>query len=101
MVANILFAFCICYCAFQIMFFSNFLFNQTLTSTILTWASPVAQWQGIYLQVWSRRKHGFDPWVRRIPWRKAWQPLQYSCLENPMDRGAWWATVHGVKNSWT
>ena len=27
-------------------------------------------------------------------------PLQYSCLENPMDRGAWWATVHGVKNSW-
>ena len=24
------------------------------------------------------------------------QPLQCSCLENPMDRGAWWATVHGV-----
>ena len=23
-------------------------------------------------------------------------PLQYSCLENPMDRGAWWATVHGI-----
>ena len=23
-------------------------------------------------------------------------PLQYSCLENPMDRGAWWATIHGV-----
>ena len=23
-------------------------------------------------------------------------PLQYSCLENPMERGAWWATVHGV-----
>ena len=27
--------------------------------------------------------------------------LQYSCLENPMDRGAWWATVHGVAKSWT
>ena len=27
--------------------------------------------------------------------------LQYSCLENPMDRGAWWATVHGVTNSRT
>ena len=27
--------------------------------------------------------------------------LQYSCLENPMDRGAWWATVHGVTKSWT
>ena len=28
-------------------------------------------------------------------------PLLYSCLENPMDRGAWWATVQGVTGSWT
>ena len=28
-------------------------------------------------------------------------PLQYSCLENPMDRGAWWAAIHGVTNSQT
>ena len=28
-------------------------------------------------------------------------PLQYSYLENPMDRGAWWATVHGAVKSWT
>ena len=28
-------------------------------------------------------------------------PFQYSCLENPMDRGAWWATVHGVAKSQT
>ena len=28
-------------------------------------------------------------------------PLQYSCLENPMDRGAWWAAVHRVEQSWT
>ena len=28
-------------------------------------------------------------------------PLQYSCLENPMDGGAWWAAVHGVAQSWT
>ena len=28
-------------------------------------------------------------------------PLQYSCLENPMEGGAWWATVHGVAKSWT
>ena len=27
-------------------------------------------------------------------------PLQYSCLENPMERGAWWVTVHGVAQSW-
>ena len=28
-------------------------------------------------------------------------PLQYSCLENPMDGGDWWAAVHGVAKSWT
>ena len=28
-------------------------------------------------------------------------PLQYSCLGNPRDRGAWWTTVHGVTKSWT
>ena len=27
--------------------------------------------------------------------------LQYSCLENYMDRGTWWATVHGVTKSWS
>ena len=30
-----------------------------------------------------------------------WHPLQYFCLENPMDEGAWWAEVHGVAKSWT
>jgi len=28
-------------------------------------------------------------------------PLQYSCLENPKDRGAWWAAIYGVTQSWT
>ena len=32
----------------------------------------------------------------KIPWRKIANPLQFSCLENSMDRGAWWATIHGV-----
>ena len=27
-------------------------------------------------------------------------PLQYACLGNPMDRGAWWATIHGVPKEW-
>ena len=31
-----------------------------------------------------------------IKWRRKWQPIQNSCLGNPMDRGAWWATVHGA-----
>ena len=32
-----------------------------------------------------------DPCVRRILWRRGWQPRQYPCLENPMGRGAWQA----------
>ena len=35
----------------------------------------------------------------RFPGEENGNPLQYSCLENPMDRGAWWATVHGVAKS--
>ena len=34
------------------------------------------------------------------PLEEAWQPLQYSGLENPMDRGAWQASVHRVAKSW-
>ena len=37
----------------------------------------------------------------RSPGEGNGNPLQYSCLENPMDGGAWWATVHGVAKSWT
>ena len=36
-----------------------------------------------------------------IPGEGNGNPLQYSCLENSMDRGPWWATVHGVAKSWT
>ena len=36
------------------------------------------------------------PGMGRSPGGGNGNPLQYSCLENPMDRGAWWATVHGV-----
>ena len=43
----------------------------------------------------------FDPWIRNIPWRRKGNPLQYYCLENTMDRGSWWATVHGVAKSQT
>ena len=35
------------------------------------------------------------------PLEEAWQPTQYSCLENPMDRGVWQSTVHRVIKSWT
>ena len=41
-----------------------------------------------------------DPWVGKIPRGGNGDPLQGSGLENPMDRGAWWAAVHGVTESW-
>ena len=42
---------------------------------------------------------GLIPGSGRSPGGGHGNPLQYSCLENPMDRGAWWATVHGVSES--
>ena len=42
-----------------------------------------------------------QPEAGRSPGGRHGNPLQYSSLENPMDRGAWWATVHGVTKSWT
>ena len=44
---------------------------------------------------------GSTPGSGRSPGEGNGNPLQYSCLENPMDRGAWWATVHGVAKSQT
>ena len=44
---------------------------------------------------------GLIPGSERSPGGGNGNPLQYSCLENPMDRGAWWATVHGVAKSRT
>ena len=41
-------------------------------------------------ETWVRSLH------RKIPWRRECNPLQYFCLGNPMDRGAWQATVHEV-----
>ena len=44
---------------------------------------------------------GSIPGWGRSPGEGNGNPLQYSCLENPMDGEAWWATVHGVTESWT
>ena len=79
-------------------------------------ASPVAQWvknpsanvedaginPGIKpCQCRRRRRLEFDPWVGKIPVGGNGNPVQYPHLKNPMDRGSWWATVHGVAKSWT
>ena len=47
------------------------------------------------------RDTGSIPELERFPGRGHGNPLQYFCLENRMDRGAWWATVHEVTKSWT
>ena len=47
------------------------------------------------------RGAGSIPGLGRSPGGGHGNPLQYSCLENPMDRGAWWATVRRVAKSWT
>ena len=47
------------------------------------------------------RDTGSIPGLGRSPGEGSSNPLQYSCLENPMGRGAWWATVHGVAKSQT
>jgi len=43
------------------------------------------------------RAAGSIPGLGRSPGEGHGNPLQYSCLENPMDRGAWWVTVHGLQ----
>ena len=44
---------------------------------------------------------GLIPGLERSPGGDKGNPLQYSCLENPMDRGAWQVTVHKVAENWT
>ena len=58
------------------------------------WISPVARGKESTRQC---RRGRFNPWVRKIPGEGNGNPLQYSCLKNPMDRGAWQATVHGLQ----
>ena len=75
------------------------LFNRNLLSTL---GSPGGAGGTESPCQCSRCKRcGFNPWIGKIPWRGNGNPFQYSCLENSMDSGAWWATVHGVSKSRT
>ena len=47
------------------------------------------------------RDTGLIPESGRSPGGGDGNPLQYPCLENPMDRGVWWATFHSVAENWT
>ena len=64
-----------------------------------SWASLVAQ---LVKNLSAVQRPGLDPWVVKIPWRRA-LATHPSILawRISMDRGAWWATVHGVTKGWT
>ena len=51
--------------------------------------------------VGDKKDTGSIPGLGRFPGEGDGNPLWHSCLENPMDRGAWWATFHGVTKSQT
>ena len=63
------------------------------------WTSPVAQM--VKNLPAFRKTQVLIPGLGRSPGEGNGSPLQYSCLESPMDRGSWWATVHGVTKSQT
>ena len=72
---------------------------RTRLSEFKTWifsllVSLAAQWERIHS--YQCRRLGFDSRVRTSPGEGNGNSLQYSCLGNPMFRGAWWATFHGV-----
>ena len=70
----------------------------------LAYFAAVLSMIGDWLRVLSKKTKeevGFRPDSLNVPEvRNIGTPLQYSCLENPVDGGAWWAAVHGVAKSW-
>ena len=80
--------------------FSSFIlfFSTPLVRFIYLLASLVAH---MVKNLPAMQEAGSIPGSGRSPGEENGNPLQYSSLENPMDRGAWWATVHRVAKSWT
>ena len=71
-------------------------------STVNVQASQVALMvKNLPVNAGDVRDAGSIPGSGRSPRGGHSNPLQYSCLENPTYRGAWWATLHGVAKSWT
>ena len=82
---------------------------ETFACHFAEWGGQKAPWIKVWVlseNLWQRaslvksacqcRRHMFDPWVRKIPGEGNDNPLQYFCLGNPVDRGVWWAVIHGV-----
>ena len=60
-------------------------------------ACGLPRWLSGKQYAYKCRRHGLIPGLGRTPGVGNGNPLQYSCLENSMDRGAWWDTAHGLQ----
>ena len=75
------------------------IYNETVES--VDWTRVVLAVKSLPASVGDAREVSSIPGSGRSPEDGNGNPLQYSCLENFMDRGAWWAIVHGVEKSQT
>ena len=91
-------------CASFCVFFSQFLLPCVLIELfhcLSYWDNCVPQWLNSNASACNAGDLGLIPGWGRSPGGGNGNPFQYSCLENPMDRGVWWTTVHGLLKSWT
>ena len=79
-----------CLCAFFFRFFSIISYYKILN---------IAFWLNSKESACQRRDAALILGSERFPGEGNGNPLQYSCLGNPMESGAWWATVHGAAKS--
>ena len=74
--------------------------NYKIFSTLL-WLPRRCSGEESANQYRGHKRRRFNPWVWKIPRSKKWQSTPVFCLENSMDRGAWWTTVYGIAKNWT
>ena len=84
---------------------NKYLLTMAPHSSTLAWKIPWAEEPGRLQSMGSLR--AWHDWATSLSlltfmrWRRKWQPLQYSCLQNPRDGGAWCAAVYGIAQSRT
>ena len=83
-------------------FFEVLTYNTMLILDTQTWTSQVSLVvKNLPAKAGDLRDADSIPGSRRSSGVENGNALQYSCLENPMERGVWWTSVHRVKKSWT
>ena len=98
--------FCLCHLQIVRVLLLSFLFGCPSFPCPVAVALPTVCWIKVVwasLSFFGLRGNAFSflPLSMMLAGEGNGNPLQYSCLENPMDGGAWWAAVHGVAKSWT